>query len=211
MPTSSKTSTIRTGRRTSVPMSSADSVLVVSASPTLMPPHLLRRKPRSTRPIAPCRKLRRGSQARLEEDLDNRRGMSQSTAIEKGKECPKARALTLEQLVKSDWQLADTPTGRVEDCIGDSRAHTGNADLPDATRAHRRVWIGNVGPDHVNLGHVHVNRDMVFGEARVHDPAVTIVKLSFLHQSHPQPHDDAAAKLTPRGLGIDDAPGIEGA
>src|ERR1035438_7969856 len=45
--------------------------------------------------------------------------------------CKVLRALPLEQLVKSDRQLADTPTGRVEDCIGDSRAHAGNADFAD--------------------------------------------------------------------------------
>ena len=34
----------------------------------------------------------------------------------------------------------------------------GDADLADAARAHRRVRIGDVGPDHVDLGHVHVHR-----------------------------------------------------
>ena len=64
---------------------------------------------------------------------------------------PVSALVFLQQLVKSDRQLADTPTGRVEDCIGDSRANTGNADFAYAVRAHRRVWIGDVGPDHVNL------------------------------------------------------------
>jgi len=112
-----------------------------------------------------------------------------------------------QELVQRDRQPAHTSTGRVEDCIGNSRAHTGNTDFANPMRAHRRVLIGDVGPDHVNFRHVHVNRDMIFCEAWVHDSAVTLVKLSFLHQGHAQPHDDAAAKLTARGLGIDDPPG----
>jgi hypothetical protein len=55
-----------------------------------------------------------------------------------------------------------------------------------------------------------MNRDVIFGEAWVHDPTVTVVKKSLLHQGQAQTHDDAAAKLTARGLGIDDAPGVEG-
>ena len=41
--------------------------------------------------------------------------------------------------------------------------------------------------------------DMVFGQPRVHDPAVALVELSFHHRRHAQPHDDAITEMAARG------------
>ena len=76
-------------------------------------------------------------------------------------------------------------------------------------RAHRRVRVGDVGPDDLDRGHLEVHRNVVPGEARIHDAALALVDLRFLHEGKAEAHDDAAPKLAPRGLGVEDAAAVE--
>lgn len=71
----------------------------------------------------------------------------------------------LEQLVERDRQVPDALAGSVVDRIGGGGRRSGNADLADPVRTHRRVWIGYIGPDYVDLRHVHVHGHVIFGEA----------------------------------------------
>jgi hypothetical protein len=73
-----------------------------------------------------------------------------------------------------------------------------------------RVGIGDIGPHHLDPRHVHVNGDVVLGEAGVHDPPGPFVELGFLHEREADPHDDPAAELAGGGLGIDDATAVIG-
>src|SRR5580698_231744 len=51
--------------------------------------------------------------------------------------------------------------------------------------------------------------NVVFGERGIHDPPAAFVERDLLHERQAKPHDDAAAKLARRCLGVEDAPAIE--
>src|SRR6202163_1680663 len=89
--------------------------------------------------------------------------------------------LSRKHLVERDRQFADAFAGCVVNCIRDSGADAGDADLTNAVRAHWRVRIGDIGPDHIDLGHVHVHGHVVLGEARVHKTRITLVEMRLLH------------------------------
>src|SRR3984957_2649551 len=54
-----------------------------------------------------------------------------------------------------------------------------------------------------------MHRHVILGERRVHDAPGALVERNFLHEREAEPHDDAAAELTRRRLGVEDAPAIE--
>src|SRR5438874_570802 len=97
---------------------------------------------------------------------------------ERSVQFPKSR---LEQLVESDRQIAHSLTASVEDSVRDCRADSGYADFSDASGTHGSVWVGNIRPDHVNLGDVHVHRHMILSQTRIHDATVALIKLRLLH------------------------------
>lgn len=53
---------------------------------------------------------------------------------------------------------------------------------PIRMRQWARMRIGDVGPNHVDLGHAHVPGHTVQGEARVHNPPVALIDLRLLHE-----------------------------
>jgi hypothetical protein len=85
-----------------------------------------------------------------------------------------------EQLVERDRKVANAFAASVVDGIRDRRPDTGDADLADAVRAHGRVRVGDIGPDHVALGHVHVHGYVVLSEAWIHYAAIALVELRLL-------------------------------
>ena len=116
------------------------------------------------------------------------------------------------QFVQRDRQVAHALAGRVIDRIGDRRRDPDDADLADALDAERiddRVRL--VDEDHLDVVDVGVHRHVVFGEIGIHDPAELVVDQGFLVQRHADAHDHAAQDLAARGLGIEDAPGGNGA
>jgi len=91
-------------------------------------------------------------------------------------------------------------------------AGAGNADLPHALHAERidvRVVLRD--QDGVEGGYVGIDRDMIFGKVRIHDPAGPLVRDRFFLQCERESPDHAAEILAAYEMGIDDAPGGEGA
>src|ERR1700686_2211406 len=64
-----------------------------------------------------------------------------------------------------------------------------------------------VDEDHLDIGHVGVHREMIFGNVCIHDAAKSVVEESFLVQRHSDAPHYAAHDLAGRGLGVQDASG----
>jgi hypothetical protein len=50
---------------------------------------------------------------------------------------------------------------------------------------------------------------VILGERGIHDPPVALIEHDLLHEREAKAHDDAAAELTRRRLGVEDAAAIE--
>jgi hypothetical protein len=71
------------------------------------------------------------------------------------------------------------------------------------------VGIHFIHPERLNLGHVGVHRNVIFGEVIVDKPAEARVHDGILVQGEPDAPDHAADKLAARGARVDDAAGPE--
>src|SRR6267378_6336676 len=77
-----------------------------------------------------------------------------------------------DQLLEGDRKAADANPGRVPHSIGDRPGRARNADLTDAFDAERiHVRVGLINQDGLERRHVSVNRHVILGQVRVHDPA----------------------------------------
>src|SRR5216684_2752788 len=90
----------------------------------------------------------------------------------------RSAAVSRQELVKRNRQVADTDAGRVIDGVGDSSSGAGDPKLANPFRTHRvEMWIVFIDPGHIDGANIGVRRDVVLcevvvhvvAEARVHD------------------------------------------
>src|SRR5262245_40755924 len=100
----------------------------------------------------------------------------------------------------------------MENGVGDRRGYADDADFPQAFSAERiddRIVLFN--EDHVNLTYVGVDGDVILGQIVVYEASEVLVHHALFFQRHADAPDNAAHNLTPRRLGIQDAPAGDGA
>jgi hypothetical protein len=77
-----------------------------------------------------------------------------------------------DELLDGDRKAANAYPSRVPDRIGNRSRRAGDPDFPNAFDAELiNVGVGFLNQDGLERRHVGVDRDMVVGEVRVHDPA----------------------------------------
>src|SRR5262249_53335571 len=69
-----------------------------------------------------------------------------------------------EYFVESQRQLPDTLAGCIEHGVGDRGGDSGDADLADAARPQGSARVGNIGPQHLELGDIEMHRHMILGQ-----------------------------------------------
>src|SRR5215210_7319113 len=117
-----------------------------------------------------------------------------------------------EELVWCYGKVADVNARGVVDGVGDGGGRAYDADLTDAFRPHRvDVRVFFVDPGDVDLAHVGVGRDVVFGEVVVDHVSEPLVYQALLVQRHTETHRHPADELRTGGLGVDDLPDGEDA
>src|ERR1700682_1690038 len=114
-----------------------------------------------------------------------------------------------EQVVERDRQMAESFAGRVEYGIRDGRRRARDAELADAVRTERHLWVGDIVVDDLDSRHVQVDRYMVCGKGGIGDPSRALIEQRLFHQGHADAHDDGAAELTHDGLGIHHPAAVE--
>src|SRR6266436_148043 len=78
-------------------------------------------------------------------------------------------AVSRQELVKRNRQVADTDAGRVIDGVSDSSSGAGDPELANPLRTHRvEVWIVFIDPGHIDRANIGVRRDVVLCEVVVH-------------------------------------------
>src|SRR5713101_5976825 len=109
-----------------------------------------------------------------------------------------------QKLVQRDGELSDALTGRVIYGVRNGCRSAGYTDLSYSSGAIGRLLVGHVQEQNFNVRNIAVNGNVIFRKRGIHDSASTLIKQGFLGQRHADAHDDAATKLTCRGLQIDD-------
>lgn len=95
---------------------------------------------------------------------------------------------------------------RVKHRVRDGGARTGDADLACTQNSHRYLRVRLAKDRDVYPWYVGVHRNVVLGQARVHDATSAWVDKSRLHEAEPNAHHDATAQLAGRGSGLTTVP-----
>src|ERR1700712_5312416 len=89
-------------------------------------------------------------------------------------------ALSLEQLVEGDRQVAHAFASRVKYRVGHGSGGAGDADLADAVRTERRMLVGNIIEENLDVGNIEIDGNVIFGQRRIHDAAAPFIEQCFL-------------------------------
>src|SRR5258708_6668567 len=90
----------------------------------------------------------------------------------------RSAAVSRQELVKRNRQVADTDAGRVIDGVSDGSSGAGDPELANPFRTYRvEMWIVFIDPGHIDRANIGIRRDVVLcevvvhvvAEARVHD------------------------------------------
>src|SRR5262249_28040067 len=110
-----------------------------------------------------------------------------------------------------NWQIAHARSGRVIDCVSDSRGNADDPYLAYPFDAERIAVVRLVDKNDLDVFDVRVHRHKIFGDIGINDSTIPVIDQRFLAQRHSDTPDHATYDLARRGLGVEDAPGGNGA